>query len=227
MSRLSLCKKSEVGESDHTIPGNQEHYKKMQRENVEDTFDYSLDLSNPPTNSDDTVSKEFKDLVSEASDEFAAHLEIRHKIVCAREGLSYGLTSGKQPPFMHLRLDCSPNLGDQSLNDEFKDLWNSKMENLKKDAMQSAIEFLDTKIKSCGEELKMIRQNVLVKIGVETPSSGSARTELNVRMSDTKERFDKLLQQFRIKIRSETREMVKRKPKSYVGKKQRKTFKPY
>ena len=110
MSRLSLSKKPEMDTSDDIIPGNQEHFNRLQRESVEDDFDYSLDLSNPPTNSNDTVSEGFKDTVSDACDAFAAKLELRHKIACAREGLSYGLTSGKQPPFMHLRLDCRPNL---------------------------------------------------------------------------------------------------------------------
>ncbi|KAK3103557.1 hypothetical protein FSP39_020146 [Pinctada imbricata] len=108
---------------------------------------------------------------------------------------------------MHVRLDCRPNLGDQKLSDEVKDLWNSEMEDLKKSATQKAIGFLDTQIQTCNEGLKTIRQNALLKLGTETPISGNARTQLNVRMSEKKEQFDKWLLDFRTKIRSDTREM--------------------
>ena len=199
-------------DTEFDFPCNQEQLRRsitpcISESDEEDLFDYKLDLTNVNSspscpNAQDT---ELSNVVASAVENFNNEMNKRHKIACAREGLSYAITGGKHPPFLKWQMDCHPNLGDSSLNKEFQEMWKSKASNIKDKAMKSAIDFLDTKIEAGNSNLREIRMEALNKIGKKNPASGLARTKLNQIMTKSKEEFDRRLLQFKMDIRAERR----------------------
>ncbi|KAK3108236.1 hypothetical protein FSP39_003768 [Pinctada imbricata] len=200
------------------IPCNQEHL--INEAADDDDFDYSLDLTNVQVCDATNKTAEHADTVSRACSDFTRKLEVRHKVACAREGLSFGLSNGQLPSFMRFKVECNPQLWSPESNNEFQSIWMLEVNATKERVIKRAVEFMDETIQTCNMDLKSIRQGALTKIGKDTESSGRARTELTRRMSESKENFDKSLMQYRTAIRTE-----KRSFKGNVGKNTFKKFK--
>ena len=222
MSKLSLSKrKMNVIDDDADIPCNQEQYQQM-LQNIsteEDDFDYSLNLtSEDNTKSGENITRKV-DCISTASVNFEKEMDNRHKIACAREGISYGISCGKMPPFMKLNFHCKPDLGDMEMNNAFRDHIDQKCEELRKKFSEDVISYLDSRIEESNARLRRIRQISVFTLGKREHTSDE-KEELNQRMKGIKERFDKKLLDFKTEIRSEKSRRQRFPTKMKYGRKQ-------
>lgn len=237
MHKLSLKKytfgKMESQDDDHDIPCNQEQVTSIP--DSDEDFDYNLDLTNLELTSSIKEANQdnaYADLLSDAVDSFETALTSRHSIACAREGLSYAIMSGKLPPYMRWHLECRPNLGDESINKEFQEIWKTKTNTIRDKILKSSVDFMDDKIGLANNKLREIRGETLNAIGKSTQAAGAAKSKFNEKTRQLKEEFDRKLLDFKVNIRSERKSTINQHSRrSYTAKeksvKKGQKFRPY
>uniref|UniRef100_A0A8W8KII8 Uncharacterized protein n=1 Tax=Magallana gigas TaxID=29159 RepID=A0A8W8KII8_MAGGI len=159
---------------------------------------------------------------------FETALTSRDSIACAREGLSYAIMSGKLPPYMRWHLECRPNLGDESINKEFQEIWKTKTNTIRDKILKSSVDFMDDKIGLANNKLREIRGETLSAIGKSTQAAGAAKSKFNEKTRQLKEEFDRKLLDFKVNIRSERKSTINqhsRRPYTAQGKEREKRTK--
>lgn len=213
-SKLTVSSANAKCSDEKCFPSNQEELFKL---DDEEEIDFSLDLSN---NKDEFV--DFSDIISDTLDDFSRKIDIRHQIAKAREGLLYASKSSNyNPPYLNIDYKCTARFHDEDIDNDFKEMWDTKSSALKKELLDHSVSHLDGKIKELNSEVNALVETAKSKIGYATKGSAEARKELNNRLKVMKESYDKDLLEFKTNIRS------RRQPQKHYSKHRNDRYQPY
>ncbi|CAG2229570.1 unnamed protein product [Mytilus edulis] len=195
-NKLTL-KKSRKMDSSHP-PLNQEALAIAANEMNDSDFD-DLDL----TDLNDNTGPPPIDIAFEAVNRIEEVMGQRLGIAKAREGMVYGKTSNNMPPFCHLNMRCTPDLGNVEMNNLFRDQMKNITEETRNTFTDRIIRTLDGFLEEKKETITTIRREAKEKIGTTSKSAGTARSIMykKIELNMLKDHNDRKLAEFKAAIR--------------------------
>lgn len=188
--------------SDSTgLPSNQEALMmNIDTKNQDSDFD-ELDLTDCKEKGTPSI-----DIAMTAVNKVEKLMKERLTIAKAREGVVYGKTSKRLPPFMHFNVRCAPDLGTIEDNTEFKDLIDKLIEDTETEFLSTVITHLDNKIKDKTNQIAYVRKEAKAEIGTSSKAAGIARTTMTNRIDQIKDKIASELAEYQTHIRCSTRQ---------------------
>lgn len=189
----------------HGLPSNQEALL-LVNDNKEDQFDDSdfddLDLKD----SNKEKGTPSLDIAMTAVNKTETLMKERLTVAKAREGLVFGKSSKKLPPFMHFNARCTPDLGTIEDNTDFKEYVDKLIEDTENELLSTVISHLDNIIKDKTNKIAYVKKEAKKEIGTKTKAAGVARTIMKNRIDEIKDAIGKELAEYQTNIRCPARQ---------------------
>lgn len=201
-NKLKLKKRNTMNSSP---PCNQEALQHSSfQDDMEDMEDSDYDnLELTDLKNSESCNKEY-DIAFQAIGEIEEIYKEQLTIAKAREWLALGHSTKKVPPFCFFRIRCTPKLGNDKLEELFKETVDETINLVSKTFYEKTIEKLDSFIKEKKNEITNKRQTAKAKIGALTPASGDARNTMYRKLGEIKNIIDNDLKKHKLDIRTST-----------------------
>lgn len=186
---------------ENPFPSNQEAYMSQQCEL--DSSDDDSDIDNlATTDVSDTKNPSIPlDIAVGAIKAIDKLSDERLELAKAREGIAYGISSDKLPPYCHFNVKCAPDVRNVEINEIVNSAITNIIEDTKKEFLRKVLNELDTIMLEKTNCIKATRKEAKDQIGKKTKSAGEARTMLTKKLEEIKNRNDKIIAEFKADIR--------------------------